>query len=306
MNPSVVVRDEVAEALSSGRPVVALETSVVAQGLPTPLGLEAALACMAAVRRSDAVPAVVAVLAGRLVVGASENEVARLADPARKALKAATRDLGPLSLTERDAGTTVSATVFAAGWVGIPVVATGGIGGVHRVVEGEASRWAGDVSADLPELARTPVCVVCAGPKAILDLSATAELLETLGVPIVGYRTGELPAFYCDSSGIALEHRVDSAAEAARMLHAVRELGRGMLLAVAPPEPLSVALVEGAIKEALREARTKGIHGKALTPFLLAAVARATGGEALKANVALLEKNAQVAGEVAAAYPKCG
>jgi pseudouridine-5'-phosphate glycosidase len=190
--------------------------------------------------------------------------------------------------------------------VGIPVVATGGIGGVHRVVEGEASRWAGDVSADLPELARTPVCVVCAGPKAILDLSATAELLETLGVPIVGYRTGELPAFYCDSSGIALEHRVDSAAEAARMLHAVRELGRGMLLAVAPPEPLAVALVEGAIKEALREARTKGIHGKALTPFLLAAVARATGGEALKANVALLEKNAQVAGEVAAAYPKCG
>ncbi|HEY6098293.1 MAG TPA: pseudouridine-5'-phosphate glycosidase, partial [Anaeromyxobacter sp.] len=244
------------------------------------------------------------------VVGATDEEVARLADaarladPARRPAKAGARDLAPLLAAGRDAGTTVSATAFAAARAGIRVFATGGIGGVHRVLPGEAPAAAGDVSADLGELARTPVCVVSAGPKAILDLPATAEALETLGIPVLGWGTSEMPAFYSDGSGVPLEHRVEDAAGAARVLRLHWDgLGRGegVLVLVPPPAPVAREVIEAAIAAALGEARARGVRGKAVTPFLLDAVARATGGRSRAANVALLERNARVAGELAAA-----
>lgn len=300
---------EVAAALADRRPVVALETSVVAQGLPPPHNLEAARRCAAAVRRGGAVPAPIAVLDGQVVVGAGEAELARLADPARRAAKAGARDLGPLLQARRDAGTTVSATVAIAARAGIRLFATGGIGGVHRLLPGEPPTAAGDVSADLGELARSPVCVVSAGPKAILDLAATAEALETLGVPVLGWRTWELPAFYAASSGIALGHRVEDAAAAAQVLGLHWDgLGRreGVLLCVPPPEALPRSEVEAAMTAALAEARRRGVTGQAATPFLLAAVAEATGGRTLAANLALLEENARVAAEVAMALAALG
>ena len=299
----LAIADEIQAALAAGRPVVALETSVVAHGLPHPENLGAARRCADAVRSAGAVPATIAVLGGRVVVGADEGELARLADPGRRPAKAAARDLGALLAAGRDAGTTVSATAAIAARVGIRVFATGGIGGVHRLAPGEPPTAARDVSADLAELARQRVCVVCAGPKAILDVVATAEALETLGVPVLGWRTGELPAFYSDASGVALEHRVESADQAARVLALHWDaLGReGVVLAVPPPEPVPREAVEAAVDAGLAEARARGVRGKAVTPFLLEAVARATLGRARAANVALLERNARVAAEVAAA-----
>lgn len=304
MNAPLRLAEEVRAALAAGGPVVALETSVVAHGLPPPHNLEAARRCAAAVRAAGAVPAAVAVIAGEVVVGADEAALARLADPGRGAAKAAPRDLAALCAAGRDAGTTVAATAAVAARVGIHVFATGGIGGVHRLAPGEPAAGAADVSADLAELARAPVCVVSAGPKAILDLAATAEALESLGIPVLGWRTAELPAFYSDGSGIALEHRVEDAAAVTRILRLHWEaLGRreGVLLAVPPPEAVAREVVEAAIAAALEDARGRGIRGKAVTPFLLEAVSRATRGRARAANLALLERNAAVAAEVAVA-----
>lgn len=298
------IAEEVGEALAAGRPVVALETSVVAHGLPPPHGLEAARRCAAAVRAAGAVPAAVAVLGGAVVVGASEAELARLAGGGGAVAKAAARDLAPLVLAGQDAGTTVSATVAVAARAGIRVFATGGVGGVHRIAPGERARGAGDVSADLVEIARNRVCVVSAGPKVILDLAATVEALETLGVLTIGWRTSELPAFYSDASGIALEHRVEDATQAARLLALHWEgLGRGegVLVLVPPPSPVPREVVEAALAVALADACARGVGGKAVTPFLLEGVARATRGRAREANLALLERNASVAGEIAAA-----
>lgn len=292
------IGEEVRGALDGGAPVVALETSVVAHGLPTPDGVEASRRCAEAVRGGGAVPAVVAVLGGVLVVGASDAEVERLADPGRRAGKAGARDLAAFLAAGGDAGTTVSATCAAASLAGIRVFATGGIGGVHRA--GPAGAW--DVSADLAEMARSPVCVVSAGPKAILDVPATAEVLETLGVPVIGWRTSELPAFWSASSGVRVAHRVDTAEHAARILHGhwfvLRRTG-GVLLAVPPPDPVAPDDVERAIGTAEAEAARLGITGPARTPHVLAAVARATGGRTLRANLALLEENARVAASVA-------
>jgi pseudouridine-5'-phosphate glycosidase len=304
MDPPFRIAAEVQEALASGRPVVALETSVVAQGLPPPHNLAAARRCAAAVRAAQAVPAAVAVMGGSIVVGAGDSDLARLADPASRPSKAAARDLAPLVLAGRDAGTTVSATVAVAARAGIRVFATGGIGGVHRIPPGDPPSGATDISADLAEIARRRVCVVSAGPKAILDVAATAEALESLGVLAAGWRTSEMPAFYSDASGVALEHRVEDAGEAARLLSLHwGALGRegGVLVLVPPPEPVPRDVIEAAVSAALAAARERGVRGKAVTPFLLEAVARATRGRAREANLALLERNASVAGEIAAA-----
>lgn len=306
---SIRVADEVREALAAGRPVVALETSVVAHGLPAPFNLDAARRVTERVRASGAVPAFVAVLRGQVVAGADGAELERLADPAARAAKAQARDLCALAAAGRDAGTTVSATVAVAALVGIRVVATGGIGGVHRVLAGAPPAGAGDVSADIVEIARRPVCVVSAGPKAVLDLPATAEALETLGVPTIGYGTREMPAFFAESSGIPLEHSVEDegrAAAVARFHWEVLRRAEGLLLFVPPPTPISRARVEAAIEAGLIAAREQGVRGKAVTPFLLEAVSRATGGATLDANVALLERNAAVAGGVASALAARG
>ncbi len=311
VDEAIRVGDEVGEALRRGRPVVALETSVVAQGLPAAEGVAAVGRLAGAVREGGAVPAFVAVRAGALVVGASEPEVASLAAPEAKAAKAGARDLAPLLASGRDAGTTVSATCVASALVGIRVFATGGIGGVHRAPARDAARPSAsrDVSADLEELARSPVCVVSAGPKAVLDVPATAEALESLGVPVLGFRTSELPCFWSAGSGVRLAHRVESAAEAARVLSlhwgALRRPG-GVLLAVPPPEPLPREEVDAAVAQAEEEARRQGVSGPALTPHLLAAVARVTGGRSIRANLALLEENARVAAAVAVALAARG
>ena len=293
---------EVADALRDRRPVVALETSVVAQGLPPPLNLEATRRCAAAVRAAGAVPAAIGVIAGHIVVGASEAQLQRLADPSRKPGKAGSRDLAAVCARNLDAGTTVSATCAVADRAGIAVFATGGIGGVHRRIDPAEPQ---DVSSDLAEIARRRVCVVCAGPKVILDLAATAEALETLGVPIWGYRTSELPAFFTDASGIPLEHRFDAGptiADALRAHWRLLDARTGVVVVVPPPSPLPRAEVEAALAGALEKAARRKVPGKEVTPFLLAALSDATAGRTRSANLDLLEKNARAAAEIAAAF----
>lgn len=301
------VAEEVREALATGGPVVALESSVVAQGLPPPKGVEAAQACETAVRREGAVPATVALLDGRIVVGATAAELERLADPPRKVAKAGVRDLAVLCALGRDAGTTVSGTIYAAVAAGIRLFATGGIGGVHRAAGVQA--W--DVSSDLTAMAEYPVAVVSAGAKAILDLPATMELLETLGVPVVGLGVDELPAFYTNRSGLALEHRVDDAAAAARILETRwNVLGQRGGVLFANPVPAGRELpgeqVEEAIGRALAEAEAAGVKGKAATPFLLGRLAREPALAAVETNLALLESNAAAAARIAVALSSHG
>jgi pseudouridine-5'-phosphate glycosidase len=293
----IQLADEVAVALRSRKPVVALETSVVAQGLPPPHNLEAARLCAAAVRTAGAVPAAIAIIDGDVFIGCGEKELQRLADG--PAAKAGARDVAALCAQKRTAGTTVSATCFLAERVGIRVFATGGIGGVHRRLD---PRDPPDVSADLLEISRRRVCVVCAGPKAILDLPATSEQLETLGVPVWGLGTSELPAFFTDGSGIALEHAfADARAVAFALQHHwdVLESSGGVLVTVPPPSPLPRAEVEQALQAALVEAAARKLPGKEVTPFLLSSLARATGGRSRTANVELLENNARAAAAIA-------
>jgi pseudouridylate synthase len=290
--------EEVRAALADGRPVVALESSLIAQGLPVPHNLETALGAEAAVRESGAVPATTALEAGRIVVGADRSLLERLADPARDVAKAASRDLGPLLAAGRLASTTVSATMRAAHIAGIAVFATGGIGGVHR---GASTSF--DVSSDIDELAATPVAVVCSGAKSILDLPATLELLETRRVPVVGYGTDELPAFYSIGTGLRVGHRVDDAAGAAAAIATHRSVpGAGGILIVQPP-PADLALpaaeVNGWLAEALRDADAKGVVGGAVTPYLLGELARASNGRTLQANIGLILGNARLAGRIA-------
>jgi pseudouridine-5'-phosphate glycosidase len=301
MRPTwLAVSDEVRAALEGGRPVVALESSLIAQGLPVPHNLETALAAEAAVREAGAVPATTAVEDGRLVVGADRSLLERLADPARAPAKAASRDLGPLLAAGGLASTTVSATMRAAHLAGIAVFATGGIGGVHRGA-GESF----DVSSDIDELAATPVAVISSGAKSILDLPATLELLESRRVPVIGYGVDELPGFYSVSSGLRLPHRVDSPEGAAAAIAAHRSIpGAGGILLVQPP-PVELAIetaeVEAWIYDALRHADEDGIAGGAVTPFLLGALARASGGRTLRVNIGLIVANARLAGRIASA-----
>ena len=293
------VSDKVQAALAAGRPVVALETTAVAHGFPYPRSLDVAAGLDRAVRKGGALPAFVGVIGGTLTVGLAQAELERLA-AAGDTLKVSRRDLAFAAATGRDGATTVAATMIAAARAGIAVFATGGIGGVHRGVEETL-----DVSADLEELGRTPVAVVCAGAKSILDLPRTMEYLETRGVPVVGYGTDKLPAFYVRESGISVPHRVDDAASAARMIAAHRALGLSAGIVVANPlsedEALERQRIEAAISGALDDAGREGIGGKDLTPFLLDRIAEITGGESLAANAALLVNNAALAAEIAVA-----
>ena len=293
----LVIAPDVAAALAEGRPVVALESTVITHGLPWPTNLHAAQALEAAVRDGGAAPATVAVLDGRLRVGLAEADLVGLAQAALGVRKVSRRDLAIALARGESGGTTVAATMWIAHQAGIEVFATGGIGGVHR-------RHPFDVSADLPELAQTPVLVVCAGAKAILDLPLTLEWLETHGVPVLGWRADEFPAFYSRDSGLGVDLRVEGAADVAAVWRARRRLGLGGLLLTVPiPEAYATpaATVEAAITAALDEADAQGVRGKAVTPFLLERVAALTEGASQRANLALLEHNARVAALVASA-----
>ena len=299
--PWLRVADEVRDALAGNRAgVVALESSLIAQGLPPPHNLDTALAAEAAVRESGAVPATVALEGGQLVVGADRALLERLADPDRAIAKAASRDIGPLVAARALGSTTVSATMRAAHLAGVAIFATGGIGGVHR---GAGSSF--DVSSDIDELAATPLAVVCSGAKSILDLAATLELLETRRVPVVGYGVDELPAFYSVTSGLSLAHRVDGPEAAAEMVATHRTVpgAAGMLLVQPPPADLAIdrAEVDAWIAEALVDAEARGIRGGAVTPHLLAQLARASGGRTLAVNIGLIVANARAAGAIASA-----
>ena len=308
MKCSFRVSGEIRRRLAAGEPVVVLETTAIAHGFPHPKSLEVAAGLDRAVREGGAHPAFVGVVAGTLTVGLTDAEIERLAagpGAAQEAMKVSRRDLAFAAATGRDGATTVAATMIAAARAGVAVFATGGIGGVHRGVEETF-----DVSADLEELGRTPVAVVCAGAKSILDLPRTMEYLETRGVPVVGYRTGVLPAFYVRESGIAVPHRVDDAEAAARLIAAQRALGLSAGIVVANPLPEGRALeagrIEAAISDALARAGGEGIGGKDLTPFLLDRIAEITGGESLAANAALLVANAALAAEIAVALAALG
>jgi pseudouridine-5'-phosphate glycosidase len=291
----------VAAATAAGAAVVALESTIVAHGMPWPHNLEAALALEAEVRAGGAVPATVALIDGRLCVGLGRAELEAVARGGRAVAKASRRDLALLLARGAMGATTVAATMIAAALAGIRVFATGGIGGVHR---GAASSF--DISADLLELAHTPVAVVCAGAKAILDLPLTLEVLETHGVPLIGWCTGRFPAFYSRDIGLPLEHRLDDAAQAARVMQLHWGLGLRSGLLVANPVPEEHELprerVEKAVEQALAEAGAAGVAGKAVTPWLLARVNELTGGESLAANRALATNNARVAAQIARAY----
>lgn len=296
----LAVGEEVRDALAAGRPVVALESSLISHGLPAPHNLETAQEAERAVRESGAVPATTAVDGGRLVVGADPALVRELADPERPVAKAASRDIGPLLASGARASTTVSATVRAAHLAGIAIVATGGIGGVHR---GAATTF--DVSGDIDELAATPVAVVCSGAKSILDLPATFELLETRRIPVIGYGTDELPGFYSLGSGLALAHRVDRPADAAAAISMHRSVsGAGGLLVVQPP-PAELAIepseVEAWLAEATADLARRGVRAGEVTPHLLAHLARASNGRTLRVNVGLIVGNARTAGAIASA-----
>jgi pseudouridylate synthase len=307
----LTVREDVAAAIVAGQPVVALESTVIAHGLPRPLNLQTACAMEAVVREAGATPATVGILNGQLVVGLSSEQIAFLSK-AESVAKVSRADLAAVLASGKPGATTVAGTMIAAEMAGIRVFATGGIGGVHR--GGENSM---DISADLTELARTPVAVVCAGAKAILDLPRTLEVLETFGVPVVGYATNEFPAFYSRESGLQLVHRVDTPEEAARVMRAQwgsgkRGAGDGTKTGIvfANPVPRESALPRGEIDAfivaALRAAETAGVRGKDATPFLLQELARLSGGKTLKANIALLVANATLAGQLAVSYSTSG
>lgn len=292
MTPALQVADPVRSALDGGRPVVAFETSVIAQGLPPPRNLEVARAMSEAVRDRSAEPAWIWVGDGAVRVGATEEELERLA---AGAAKAARRDLPMLLARSALGATTVSATAWAAHRAGIEIVATGGIGGVHV--------GSGDVSADLLELARTPVAVVCSGPKSILDPAATLERIEELGIGVIGYGCDLLPFFVVREAPLALEHRADSPNEVAAAIASRRALGIDAALLVCNPVPEREALqaeeVRDAVARCIASAEAQGVTGKALTPYLLGCLAKRTDGASVAANVALLESNAALAGEIA-------
>ena len=303
MNKYLDISPEVAEALDNGKPVVALESTIISHGMPYPGNVKTALLVEQTIRENGAVPATIAIIGGRLKAGLSEAEIEYLGKSGRNIAKASRRDLAALVARKADGATTVTTTMMIAHMAGIGIFATGGIGGVHRGAETSM-----DISADLEELGNTPVMVICAGAKSILDLGLTLEYLETKGVPVIGYGTNELPAFYTRHSGFGVDYRADSPAELAAMFTAQRELGLkgGMLVTNPIPEEYSMdkAVIDAAIEQALKEAAEAGIKGKETTPFLLAKVVELTGGESLDSNIQLVLNNARLAAKTAVELAK--
>ena len=305
LNKYLDVAPEVAQAIAQNRPVVALESTIISHGMPYPQNVETALKVEQIIRDNGAVPATIAILGGRLKAGCTKEEIEYLGKKGQDVTKASRRDLAVLCARGADGATTVTTTMMIAHMAGIRIFATGGIGGVHRGAETTM-----DISADLEELAHTPVMVVCAGAKSILDLGLTLEYLETHGVPVLGYGTKELPAFYTRKSGFEVDYRVDSPEELAAIFHASRTLGieGGMLVTNPIPEEYSMdhEVISRAIDEAIAQANAQGIHGKATTPFLLAKVKELTGGDSLDANIQLVFNNARLAARTAAALCALG
>ena len=291
------IAPEVHEALAAGKPVVALESTIITHGMPFPQNLDMAQKVEAVIRTQGAIPATVAIMDGKFRVGLESEDLERLASEGHKAAKASRRDIAALLAAGDLAGTTVATTMLAAHWAGVRVFATGGIGGVHRGAEETF-----DISADLIELSRTKVAVVCAGAKSILDIAKTLEFLESQGVPVIGYRCDEFPAFFARSSGVKIDHRCDGAHDVARMVRLQQEIGPGGLL-IANPIPESHALDAGAIEarinEAVIEAKAQGVGQKEVTPFLLRRIVELTDGRSLEANRALVKNNAVLAAQVA-------
>ena len=301
LNKYLDVNPEVAEAVRLGKPVVALESTIISHGMPYPQNVETALNVERIIRDNGAVPATIAIIGGRLKAGLTPEEIEYFGKKGTAIHKASRRDLAVLCAKGEDGATTVTTTMIIAHMAGIRIFATGGIGGVHRGAETTM-----DISADLEELAQTPVMVVCAGAKSILDLGLTLEYLETKGVPVLGYGTEELPAFYTRQSGFRVDYRVDSPAELARIFKTQNDLslGGGILVTNPIPEEYAMpkAVIDAAIDRAIAECNEKGIHGKETTPFLLARVAELTGGDSLASNIRLVYNNAALAARTAAEY----
>lgn len=299
MNKYLDISPEVQQALADGKPVVALESTIISHGMPYPKNVETAMLVEKTIRDNGAVPATIAIIGGRLKAGLSPEEIEYLGKSGREVAKVSRRDLAAIVARGADGATTVTTTMIIAHMAGIKVFATGGIGGVHRGAETTM-----DISADLEELAGTPVMVVCAGAKSILDLGLTLEYLETKGVPVIGYGTDELPAFYTRSSGFGVDYRVDTPEQLAAMFKAQQELGMkgGMLVTNPIPEQYAMdkAVIDAAIEQAVAESKEQGIHGKETTPFLLARVVELTGGDSLESNIQLVLNNAIVASKTAA------
>ena len=299
MNKYLDLSPEVAEAFRTGKPVVALESTIISHGMPYPQNVETALRVEATIRENGAVPATIAVIGGRLKAGLTPEQIEYLGKKGRGVAKASRRDLPVLVARGEDGATTVTTTMIIAAMAGIKVFATGGVGGVHRGAETTM-----DISADLEELAQTPVMVICAGAKSILDLGLTLEYLETKGVPVIGYGTEELPAFYTRKSGFKVDYRLDTPEELAAAFRAKMEMGLkgGMLVTNPIPEEYSMDpdRINAAIDEAVAEAKEKGIKGKDTTPFLLAKIKDLTGGDSLASNIQLVLNNARLAARTAA------
>ena len=300
MKEHLIISPAVKAALMAGEPVVALESTIISHGMPYPQNVETALKVEETVREAGAVPATIAVIGGQLKAGLTAAEIEYLGKKGPAVTKASRRDLPVLVARGADGACTVATTMIIAHLAGIRVFATGGIGGVHRGAETTM-----DISADLEELGRTPVLVVCAGAKAILDLGLTLEYLETKGVPVIGYGTEELPAFYTRTSGFKVDYRLDTPEEIAAAFRAQQEmgLGGGMLVTNPIPEAYSMdpARINAAIDQAVADARRLGIHGKETTPYLLARVKDLTGGDSLSANIQLVLNNARLAAHIARA-----
>lgn len=303
LNRYLEVKPEVAQAIAQGKPVVALESTIISHGMPYPQNVETALQVEQIIRENGAVPATIAIIGGKLKAGLTPEEIEYFGKKGQAIAKASRRDLAVLCARGQDGATTVATTMIIAHMAGIGIFATGGIGGVHRGAETTM-----DISADLEELAHTPVLVVCAGAKSILDLGLTLEYLETHGVPVIGFGTEELPAFYTRTSGFGVDYRIDTPQELAAAFSAQNEMGLGGGMLVANPIPAAYAMdpvvINQAIDQAVKESREQGIHGKATTPFLLARVAELTGGDSLASNIQLVFNNAKVAAQTAVAYCK--